>query len=205
MARTTNLILLTLLAAACLDADGRSAPSATDPATGDDGSDLAAQVDALSAELDALSAQMEAETAALREELDAQESAVAALSDALALIDGGAAGLADLGARLDAVEARGQVETATGGGTGTCAFLTMDVVAERPVVVVATVRGTGNNGYWNTVNCYGGTVSASVSASGAASGSASLSAAGYTGLTTGSFYSSGWTGSDTRAFSVLPT
>jgi len=206
MARTTSLILLTLLAAACLDADGRSAPSSTDPATGDDGSDLAAQVEALSAELDAFSAQMEAETAALREELDAQETAVAALSDALASIDGGAAGLADLSARLDAVEARGQVETATGSGSGTCASLTMDVVAGRPVVVVATVRGTGNNGWWNNppLYGYGGTVSASVSASGAASGSASLSAAGYTATFAG-FETSGWTGSDTRAFSVLPT
>jgi outer membrane murein-binding lipoprotein Lpp len=205
-------LLVFLLTTACLDAGGRSAttddPEDTDTPNSGDDSALAAQVAALTSEVEALASRVEAaeaEAAALRAEVDAQSEA---LDAALATIDGLAGegdGLTALTQRLEAVEARGAVETVSGSGTGTCAYLSMDVMAGRPVVVVASVRATGNYGYWNTLYGYGGSVSASVSASGSgASASASLSAAGYTATSTG-FYTSGWTGSDSRAFSVVPS
>jgi hypothetical protein len=191
------------LTTACFAANGRTSTSDESGTTAL--GDPSEQIQALAAQVDALTTRIEAEeaeSASLREELNSQSTAIATLEDALGANDGGTEAL---GARLDALEARGTVGTASGGGTGTCAYLSTDVVAGRPVVIVATLRGYGNAGYYNGLYGYGGTVSASVSATGGgASGSASLTTAN--AMATGNpFYSSSWSGTDTRTFTLTPT
>ncbi len=110
MTRPSLIFVPLALTTACFAANGRTSTSDESGTTAL--GDPSEQIQALAAQVDALTTRIEAEeaeSASLREELNSQSTAIATLEDALGANDGGTEAL---GARLDALEARGTVGTA---------------------------------------------------------------------------------------------
>lgn len=207
---TVLLLATTLLAIGCFE-DSRSGDSGAAGASGSSGSSDA-EIAALNQEVATLSAaldQLDAKYDELSEKVDEQSTELDEATTAIEEFGGLGDSIIELDGRVTAVEARGTVVSATGSGTGTCAYVTMDVEAGRPVVVTAGMRATFSGARSGPSFYGGGSASATVDSSidGAVVASFSLGAYQAVTMYDSSQYYASWSfyGTDTNMTTFTPS